>query len=427
MITSFRALTCAAPLTLALLLSGGQAMAQDSAPSAKLYAWNFGKASALITTPNGAMLVHQDGKPYRTFKFKPIGRKGAQTLVVADIDRDGNPNVIGVGKPSFALNELGDPSWTMPKGCDDGFLADVANDTKLEFVCMSSREIRVFTHDAQFLWSAAIGRPLKDCIAGDTNGDLKADIECVIDGKRIARFDGTNGKMITAEATESMITEPYVYDVMADAEKGNLSGKIMFDFNKDGTSEEYLSVSGTTLAMMSKSSPKKSVVVDLKSKPLAALVRDLDGDGKPEVLALTKDRYFVMSPDGKRQESYPLSPSKYKRAPVADFTSVYTSNFQDNEAAKAVTKALGPKLSSCYKGALKKSKFAGSGKMLLEGTYDAKGNAKTISKIHSEIASKKVNACVVKVLKDAKMPASTTGLEGGLNLTLQFSFRDSEK
>lgn len=427
MIISSRAFTCAAPLALALLLTSGQAMAQDATPTTQLYDWNFGKASALITTPAGALLIHEDGKPYRAFKFKPIRRKGAQTLIVADIDRDGNPNIVGIGKPSFALNEMGDPVWTMPKGCADGFLADVANDTKLELVCASSKELKVFTHDAQFLWSATIGRSLKNCIAGDTNGDLKADIECNIGGKKIARFDGINGKMITADATTSMISEPYSFDVMADAEDGILAGKVMFDFNKDGTSEEYLSVSGNTLALVSKSNPKKPIVVDLKSAPLSALVRDLDGDGNLEVLAITKTRYFVISADGKRQESYPINPAKYKRSPVAEFESVYTTNFQDNDAAKKATKALGAKLSSCYKGALKKSEFAGSGKMLLEAIYDVKGKAKSVSKIHSEIADKKVNACVIKTLKKAKMPAAKKGLEGGLNLTLLFSFRDSAK
>lgn len=408
---------------LLLAMAPSTLFAQD----VQLYKWPYGKNSALITTSNGALLIHQDGKPYRAYTFKPNKSKLHPSMFATDMDRDGKPEIVGVGKPTFAISGAGDPLWSKPKGCVDGFLADVANDTKLELICTTRREIKAFTHDAQFLWSISLGRSFKNCRAGDTNGDLKADIECNV-GKKIVRIDGPKGKLITADSDESLIPDKANYDAVSPASTDTLAGKTTHDFNKDGTAEESLEVSGNTLALVSKSSPKKPIaVIDLKDKPLNALVMDLDGDGKLEVLAVTKKRYFVISADGKRQESYPLALKKYKRKPVADFESVYAMNFNDNKAAGAVIKGMNEKFSKCYASALKKSKFAGSGKLLLEATFDDKGKATKVSKIHSQIADKKVVKCALSVLKKAKVTGAKPKLTGKINITMTFTFRDVAK
>lgn len=405
------------------LLLPSLGMAQD----AKLFQWQHGKAAAMVTTANGALIIHKDGKPFRAFNFKPNKSKLHPSLIVTDIDRDGTPEIIGVGKPTFAISAKGNPLWNLAKGCKQGFLADVANDTKLEFICTSAREIKAFTHDAQFLWSASLGRSFKDCRAGDTNGDLKADVECKV-GKKFARLDGTNGKLITGEGDESLIPDKSNYDMTSPQGTSDMEGKTMHDFNKDGTAEESLSVSGNTLALVSKSSPKKPIaVIDLKDKPLNAMVQDLDGDGKLEIIAITKKRYFVISADGKRQESYPLALKKYKRQPVAEFEAAYATNFKDNDAASKSIKAMKDKFSKCYLGALKKSKFAGSGKLLMEAKFNEKGKAIKASKIHSQIADKKVVKCALGVLKKAKIMGAKEGAPGNMNITMTFTFRDVAK
>ena len=297
----------------------------------------------------------------------------------------------------------------------------MAFDEKKEILCSDKRSLKVITHDNQQAWEMSLGRSFSDCALGDTNGDLKADIECKV-GKKIARIDG-NGTLITAEGDDSLInSEPY--EAFAAVGEEVTTAKQTFDFDKNGTADEYIVFEDTLLVVKSKSNPKPLSMFDPKGKVTALLVKDLDADGTLEIVALTDKAVFVLSPDGKRQERFDLSAKRYKRSPVADLQSVYANGFEDNDAAREVITGMSGALAKCYAKQVKKSAFAGSGQLLLELKVDEKGKVTKANTMHSEIADDGVVSCAKKTLQKAKLPKVGEAKAATINVTMTFTFRD---
>lgn len=407
----------------AILGATTSAAAQDN----QLYDWPDKTAPVVVTTPNGALYLHKDGTPYRAYSYSPNKIKGQPSMVAVNMDNNGGPELVGIGKPSFAISADGAPLWSIDKGCKQGLIANIFADEKLELMCVQGNEIKVFTHDNQFAWGLSLGRSFGTCSVGDTNGDLKADIECKI-GSKIARVDGAKGQLISAEATESMIPDGNKnYESLSPVDgAASLEDKTTHDFNGDGTAEEFVQVIDTALGISSKSSSKPLFVVELKQKPEAVLVKDLDGDKKPEVIAMTKKELFVISSNGKEVSSYSLDIKKYKRKPLAEFDSIYPNDFQDQEAAVADIKKRQADLSKCYTSALKKDDFAGSGRLLLKLEVDEKGKPIKAGSDFSEV-DKKVVQCVTTALKKGQYTPAAAGKTANINLTLRFTFRDQDR
>lgn len=407
----------------ALVALAANASAQDY----QLYDWPDATAPAVITTPNGALYIHKDGSPYRAYSYAPNKVKGQPAMIAVNIDGQGGPEIVGIGKPTFAISASGAPLWSMDKGCKQGLIGDIFADDKLELMCVQGNEIKVFTHDNQFAWGLSLGRSFGTCSLGETNGDLKADIECKVGGK-IARIDGAKGQLISAESSESMIPDDYKpYDPMTPVDpKASMDGSQTYDFNGDGTAEEFVQVIDKAIGVSSKSSPKPLFVVDLKQVPQVVLVKDLDQDKKPEIIAIAGKSVFVISSNGKEVNSYSLDIKKYKRKPLAEFDSIYPNNFQDQDAATAEIKKRQGDLSKCYTSALKKDDFAGSGRLLLKVEVDAKGKPTQVSSDFSEV-DKKVSSCAISALKKGQYPVAAAEKTGSINITLRFTFRDQDK
>ena len=408
----------------ALTLLPALASAQD----AQLYDWPDATTPALVMTSNGVIYLHKDGQPLRAYSFAPLKIKGQPSMIAVNLDQDAGPEILGMGKPTFALSSSGAPLWTIDKGCRQVMVADIIADKKLEILCVQGNEIKALTHDNQFAWGLSLGRSFGLCAVADTNGDLKADIECKV-GSKIARLDGAKGQLITADATESMIPEgTSTYDALEPVGPDSLTLKASHDFNGDGTAEEYVEIQNdTALGVLSKSSPKPLFVVELKQKPTQLLVKDLDGDKKPEIIVLTAKSLMVISSDGKRVEAFSLDAKKYKRKPLAEFESLYPSNFQDQDAAAQSVRALQGDLSKCYTSALQKSGFAGSGRLILKVQVDDQGKLTQTGIDFSEINDKKIDQCAVNALKKGKYAPAKAGETGSINVTIRFTFRDQDR
>lgn len=404
--------------TLLGALTAATCLSAASAASAevKLYDWPDATAPVVVVSDQSVIFLHKDGKPYRAYKS---GRGGYH---VTDIDKNGGPDIVGMGRPTFAIGTNADPLWVMKKGCKIGLVADFVADDKLDVACSNGREFKVYTHDNQFVWSLAIGRSFKKCRAGDVNGDLKADIECKV-GSRYARIDG-GGELITAEGEDELVADDAEnYEAFAAVGEEVITDEQTFDLDGDGTPEEYLLMDGSLLVIKSRSKPKPLSMIDIKVKPEAALVKNLDGEGAPEIVVVTSKEIFVLSPDGKRQERYSLNASRYKRKPLADFQSVYANGFEDDEAASKAILAMQDDLSKCYAREVKKSGFAGSGQLLLQVQVDGEGAVKSVDRLHSEIADKSVVKCAMGKLKKAT-PGKASGDSATINVTMTYTFRD---
>ena len=400
-------------LTLLLLLASAPASAE-----VKLYATGDEQAPAMIVGDRSVIFVHRDGKPYRVYEVK-----ASTALHVTDIDGDNKPDVLGIGKPTFLLSGDGSPLWFDKKGCSSGALADIVADDKLDIACSTGKELAVRTFDDQFVWGASIGRALKECRAQDTNGDLKADIECSINSKRHARFDAS-GELIDAEISEPMIApDALAYTPATPIDLAILGDGSSFDLDKDGAKNDLISVEDQLLVIKTKGRPKPMSMVEFKGALQGVMVQDLNQDGAPEVIALSDEELLVLSPDGSRQERYSLKASSYTRKPVAELQSVYANGFEDTEAAKKEVTDIQQALAQCYAGQLKKTQLAGSGQMLLEIKVADEGKVSQVNTLHSDVADKKVAECAIKNFKKIAFP-KPSGEQGAVNVTIRYTFRD---
>ncbi|MEZ4461842.1 MAG: AgmX/PglI C-terminal domain-containing protein [bacterium] len=291
-------------------------------------------------------------------------------MIVTDIDGDGNPDVIGAGKPTFVVNHNADPVFTL-KSCDQVIVTDVAADSKRDLLCLNGNELGVYAYDGQLIWKAKTNARFDWCKAGDINGDLKADIECKIKGsKKFTRYDGSNGEQLAA-GTENAEVEETRMDLFAPLEP-----------SQDGYTLE----------------------------------RDLDGDGKPEKVLVGKEIMI----EGK---SFSTNAKKYKRLPLARLESVYANGFESDADAQKVVEGLNDKLSNCYTSQVRKNAFAGQGQVLIDLKIDKKGKASAADITFSGIPDKSVSKCAQGVLKSGKYPVPT-GEQGTLNVRMFYTFRD---
>ena len=409
--------TCSILATALVTLTATTALAQDT----MLYKTNDPTAPAMVVGPQGILFLHKDGAPYRSYEVK----KGSE-LHITELDQDGKPDVIAIGKPTFVIGGDAAPRWFDKKGCKQGVLADIVADSKLDIACHDGKELKVLTFDNQFVWSVSIGKRLGQCYAGDTNGDRKADIECKIGSKTYARFDA-EGKLISAEIDEPMIDqENPAYEPAQAADLSIIESKQTFDFDQDGTAEEYVALDDKLLVVKSKSRDKPLAMTEIDGELLGVLVQDVEGaEKKPQsaVIALTSKNLTVLSTDGKISKSYSLKSSSYKRKPVAELRSVYANGFEDNDAAKKVIEDLQEKLATCYATQLKKTELAGSGQMLIQLKVDGEGKLTDTELLHSEVADDKVASCAKKNLGKGAFPKAASD-SASVNVTIYYTFRD---
>lgn len=405
---------CAATLILALATLSSQAMAQD------LYDWPSESVPALVTSGDQAFFIGKDKTVYRTYNWRAA--KGATPLVLADVTADNKPNLIGFGKPTFVLDHNSDPLWVHQKGCDHGLVADVAADEKRDIVCVSGRSINVYTFDGQLIWSVSGGTRYESCEAGDINGDLKADIECKHRGKKLySRFDGVSGSPLANGVEEPLVeaTEDTGPDPVG---ASSLKGTESHDLDGDGTAEETLELDGDAVVLKSRSAKKALARIEAKG-PISGLVKNLDADGKPEVVILAKDSIHIVSEAGKKVDKFELNTKRYKRAPVGELQSVNAYGFEDDTAAADGVKGLQDDLSKCYASQVRKNQFAGQGLALLEIKVDADGKVKSVDLLHTELADKGVVKCAQGVLKKGTYSKSSEEVSS-INVRLFYTFRD---
>lgn len=344
-------------------LTAGTAFGQS------VYEWPSKEVPVMIANDSGVLFVGKDKTVYRVYSWAQNKGEEKRGLIVTDIDRDGNPDVIGAGKPTFVVNHNADPVFTL-KGCDQVIVTDVAADEKRDLLCLSGTELSVHTHDGQLVWKAKTAR-YDYCKAADINGDLKADIECKIKGsKKYARHDGANGELLAA-GTDSSEVEQTVMDLFLALE---------------GTGEGF------------------------------TLERDLDGDGTPEKILVGKE----LTVDGK---NFSLNAKKYKRMPVARLESVYGNGFESDADAQKVVEGLNEKLSNCYTGQVRKNAFAGQGQVLIDLKVDKAGKASTAEITFNGLPDNSVAKCAQGVLKSGKFPAVKAD-QASLNVRMFYTFRD---
>ena len=399
-------------------------VASTAAAQTQVYDWADSNMPALVKNDSGLIFITKDKRPHRVYRWDADNEpKGAQTVYIVDLDKTGSFEIVGTGKPTFALQSNSDPMWALKKGCDQTILADFVADDKLDLLCNNGRTMKVYTYDGQFVWEVGLGRRIAHCRAGDYNGDLKADLDCKYrSGGKWARVEST-GDVLQKEMDGPEIDEDAIdLDEASPTGDDLLAGKTHFDLDGDGAADERITAEGKALVIGSKARDKAIGRVELDGKAEAGLVKDLDGDGKKEIVAVTEKTIFILSHDGKKKKSYPASANKFDRVPFAKLNSVYANNFEDNAKAQKVVDGLQDKLSQCYAKQVRRNQFAGTGQLILQVNVSEKGKVSGVNKIHTDLADDSIVKCAKKVLKRGDFPKATG--TGSINVNMKYTFLD---
>ncbi|MFU8805835.1 MAG: AgmX/PglI C-terminal domain-containing protein [Bradymonadaceae bacterium] len=401
---------------------------QASATEPALYDWPDATAPVLVRNDSGIIFIGKEKSPFRAYSWKENRGERHQPLYLVDLTRNGTPEIVGAGTPTFVLRANSDPVWALEKGCRQVIVGDFVADKKLDIFCQNGRELKTYTDDGQFVWELSLGKNIDWCRAEDINGDLKADLECKYRGANdYARVDGSNANVIAQTSKETKIEDGALkLDEPEPVIASILEGNTLFDLNGDGNAQEGLIVDEGTLIIQSKTKGVAPVRIETRGTPIAALVKDLDGDKKLEIVALTRTHVHVISNGGADVETFNADAKRYQRHPLADLTAVHANGFEDDTRAREAIEGVQERLSQCYASQIRSNPYAGSGRLLLQAIVDGTGKATQVSQMHSDLGDKKVEQCARKIIEGLTFPNAASE-SGTVNVNMTYTFRDRER
>lgn len=406
-------------------------VSEARAETPRLYDWGAKEAPVLVTNDSGVIFLGENRKAWRAYSWERAEGENKEGLFLVDLDQDGSSDVVAAGEPTFAIRSNSNPWWTLDEGCRQVIVANFAADDKPDIMCNQGTEIGIYTHDRQKVWTLDLGVRLDHCKAADINGDLKADLECrYADREAWIRVDA-EGDILAQESEESEIEETENgFDQASPVSSEVWEGEKEYDLNGDGTAEESIVADGSALVLKSRSKKKAVARTDVGGEIRAALVKNLDGEGEPEIVALTDSRIVVLDNEGEKLGSYSSDAGEYKRYPVAKLKNAYGRKFADNNKASAAVEEANEKFAKCYEDRVRGKLLVGTGEVILNAYIGKDGSVDRIELMHSAIDDDEVESCAKDVLRGLEFPKPKKKEDGEgrqtakMNVILQFTFAD---
>ena len=408
------------------LLLGATAGASEEAEAA-IYDWPASDAPVLIENQSGLFLLGKDGKPLRVFSWNQ--NRGAEDRAVrlTDMDGDGSPNIVGSGTPSFILQANGNPIFGEADGCRQVLVGRMVGRRGQDLACVKRREIRAYTGDGQFAWSVSPARNLDRCRIGDVTGDGRPDLECKYQGRESYLRVSADGAILVEAGESPLLEGGEGIDLARPVEAGVWTGEERYDLNGDGAAAETLHVTETGLEVRRSGEEETLFTIETEGVPRAALVKDLDGDGKPSIVAVTDARIYVASAGGEEVASHSANAGRYRRLPFGDLVSVHARGFGEADgAAREAVSAVQDRISQCYGNRLRAHPFAGSGRQMLQVTVDGEGKVESVTQMASQVGDQQVENCTRQALERGSYPPAAEG-SATINVNVVFTFRDEER
>ncbi len=420
-----------AMVTLAAMLLAGATSA--SATEGRLYDWSSSEAPVLVENEHGLIFLGKDREPWRAYHWDRAEGDEHDGSYIVDMDNDGKHEMIGAGDPTFKLEQDSHPEWSLEKGCDQVIVADFGAGKSLDLMCQRGSHVAIYTHDQQKIWSADMGVTMDWCRAGDINGDLQADLECKYRGREsFIRID-SEGEILAQGTEETEIPEDAVdLDEAQPVGAEILEGEREFDLNGDGTAEESLLADGEAVVLQSRSKDKAVARIELDGKPASAIVKNLDGEGTPEIVILTDSSIVVADGSGEKLGTYSANAREYERYPVANLDNVYARDFSDTEKAQQTVRDAQSDLAGCYERRVRGTLVVSTGQVIWKVYVDENGEVSGTEQMHSDLGDETVESCALDVLKGLDYPAAKKAEDSEeessnratVNVTLKFTFAD---
>ncbi|WP_158542414.1 AgmX/PglI C-terminal domain-containing protein [Lujinxingia litoralis] len=395
-----------------------------------VYDWPDLETPVLVDAGSGVVLLGKDGAPMRAFSWRGNEGERDQALRLVDMLGDGTPEIVGAGRPTFVLRANGEPVFEIEKGCDQVIVADISASRGLDLACVTGREIRAYTGDGQFAWGVEPGVRLEWCQAEDVTGNSKADFECKVRGREQYVRISDSGEPIGEPVGEAGMSgeAPAVNQAQASSDALLKEGG-RFDFDGDGKAEERLVVEEGSLKVVGAAGEDAPLAeVSTRGKVEAALIKELDEGGGATLVAVSKERIYVIDhgEEGVRVRDYSADASRYRRVPFADLASVYANGFEDSAAAQQAVRDIGDRISQCYASRLRSNAYAGSGRQIVQLTVGEDGKVKDVMQMHSDVGDGQVERCARQALERGTYPGAQSGT-ATLNVNILFTFRDEAR
>lgn len=389
-----------------------------------LYDWPSEAAPVLVATSSGLIFLSEEGEPFRAYSWRRNSGDQDQAVRLIDVDGDGQPNIVGSGRPTFVLQASGEPVFNLEAGCQQVLLGRMTGARGNDVVCVRQREVRAYTGDGQFAWSVEPGRNLEFCRTGDVSGNGRDDVECKYRGRDSYLRVGNDGAILEESGERSLLEDSArTFRYFGAVGEGVWTGEERFDIDGDGQATESLHVEDGSLVIRKSGAEEPVATIEIGGTLQAAAVKDLDGEGALTVVALSDRGLYVITEGGQEVERYGVDASRYRRVPYADLISVYARGFgESDEDARQAVRDLQDRISQCYGQRLRSNAFAGSGRQMLQVTVDGEGSV-SVQQTASQVGDRQVETCARQALEGGGYPAADEDT-ATINVNIMFTFRD---
>lgn len=418
-------------LFVVLLLSVVAARPAAAGPNTvdRVFAVDTGRARlVLASAPAGLLILDDKLQVYRIYHYKPLGSGSRERVRVVDLDNDGSPEIIGIGKPSFGLDSTGNPVWDYAEGCSQLGVGDLLDTPEKEVACVHGKKLSTLAYNGPVLWEVEItGAKMKDLgVAMLDTDDGKEDLEFSV-GDQVWRYKG-DGSLL-GDGFEERRTQPQdAWAAQAEALVALMGGTELVDLDGDGSATETLHVQGAKLVLRKQATDAPlgeytAPTGAIRSLAVGALLGE---EGKPAVIVGGEGLVAVLGPDAKPLAEVRVDFRRSARAAKVEFVGVNAVGFADTDAATKPLTAHAAQVSTCYEKRHRAYSLTRQGKVMLKFDVKPDGRVGTTEIIYTTLNDPRVSGCIRKAAARWTFPKPA---EPGAHVTadLLFTWTDTFK
>ncbi len=401
------------------------AWASDTA----IYDWPDDEYPVVIENSSGVFMIHgEEGKPTRAFSWRENSGDHDKGRRFVDMTGDGLPEIVGSGTPTFITDSKGLPRASFEDGCRQVWVANIVGRTDLDLVCVKRQGIEVYTGEGRPGPSVSLGRNIDFCRVGDITNDTTNDVECKYSGSNQfvrLEYNGDVFDVLNPSAEQARLEDvEETIDAWPAVQEAVWTGEQAFDLSGDGAAEETIHFSGGAVEIHSRVEKEALARIEVQGTPEAAIVKDLNGDGSMQIVAVTDQRIYVIGEAGEDVAHFSANASRYTRQPRAKYRSINVNGFEDNEAVRELVKGVKDDIGQCYGSRLRSAPFAGTGRHVVRVMVGEDGSVDQVQQRHSDVRDSTIESCANNALERINYPAPEAS--GLVNANIIFTFVDEE-
>jgi len=369
---------------------------------------NTGKARLVVATaPAGMVIFDERLEVYRIYRYQALTKKGSlpEQIRIGDLDGDGHPEIIGIGKPTFGLDPTGNPLWDFPDGCSELATGDLQGTPEKEIACIHGRALTTLAVDGSVNWEVQLSSANMTGLAAGMLGttDGKEGLEFNVN-KEILRFAG-NGTPLPGEATERQTQPVDFVGAYAAGLAELMSGRQEVDLDGDGTAADKLLVQGNKLTITVAGAPQPVEYVCPTGAILSLGVAEgLGPEGKSLIVVGGERLVAFVGLDGLPQKEVTVDFARATRQAKVELVGANGVGFEQRELAEKPVIGILPELQACYERRHKAYSLTRLGKTMFRFDIAPSGKVASHEVLYTTLNDAEVNRCIVKAVSRLSFP-----------------------